>query len=177
MNYPFPFSEFKICGQLEAEQVVRSEPQKWNVVSICTPQSELIQNKHLFVNSNLKKAKSFCRVHFHDASSDGMGFVLCTEEDIKKVLNYSKKINNEPLLIHCAAGISRSTAIAILILIDKIKDLSETPATDAAEIVKHYRGIAIPNKYVLDLGISLLARNNEENIRWFREVYHSNLWK
>lgn len=58
-----------------------------------------------------------CHVeHFFDMSVDSINSPKL--EQIKSILDFSKNLkDNDTLLVHCHSGISRSTAIAILVLI------------------------------------------------------------
>lgn len=174
-KYELPFSEFKILGQDETEELLRNEPNKWNVVSISIPDGCV--PLWAYAQPNMKYTKSFVSVKFHDQNIPAEGVVLCEQADIQKVLNYTAGINNEPLLVHCAAGVSRSAAMAILILLERIKDLSDTAAEEVAAIVKHYRPICMPNRHILGIGIPMVARDESEAIKFFRQIWNSSLWK
>ncbi len=62
------------------------------------------------------------------------------------------------LLIHCHAGVSRSTASAALILAQSRPD---RPAREALEAVSQIRPRAWPNLRILEFGDELLGRNGE----------------
>jgi predicted protein tyrosine phosphatase len=62
------------------------------------------------------------------------------------------------LLIHCHAGVSRSTAAATLILVQACPDW---PASAALEAVAQLRPRAWPNLRILELGDALLGRGGE----------------
>ncbi len=65
-----------------------------------------------------------------------------TREHLLQVLDYTKDLTAEDrLLVHCLAGISRSTAVAIAVLIDHGMSYQ-----DAFERVNALRHILIPNK-------------------------------
>lgn len=74
---------------------------------------------------------------FHDIESVEDGFVAPTREDIRKVIEFAKDLPEEAdLLVHCWAGISRSTAVAIGIACMH----DRTPA----EALQHIRDIREP---------------------------------
>lgn len=63
---------------------------------------------------------------FHDISNDEPGLVKPTIQDVLDILNFSKKFDeNTNLLVHCHAGISRSTAAAIGIMVQHGKSPEE----------------------------------------------------
>src|SRR4029077_6850743 len=62
------------------------------------------------------------------------------------------------LLIHCHAGVSRSTAAAALIL---AQAWPERPARDMFDVVSNLRPRSWPNLRILELGDALLGRDGE----------------
>jgi predicted protein tyrosine phosphatase len=62
------------------------------------------------------------------------------------------------LLVHCHAGVSRSTAAAILILAQRD---STRPARDAVSEIVRLRPRAWPNLRMIEIGDGLLARRGE----------------
>lgn len=160
-NVKLPFSEFKILPQRLAERLVESEPGKWNVVSIWSQYwdwqggGEWSRKK-----PELAKAKNVCQHFFHDEEFEFKGdpaTVLCNEDHISEILNFTRSHKGEPLLIHCHAGESRSTAVGILVAMDALEKVSLSPAKDALEIVKDKVPHMSPNKRVLEIGLKVLA--------------------
>lgn len=77
--------------------------------------------------------------------------------DVVRCLEYARSIpEDSQLLIHCMAGISRSTATAIAIITDFYGPGSEK---DAALNVLGIRPIANPNRLILELADKELGRN------------------
>ncbi len=97
-------------------------------------------------------------VHFNDVLADSPEHeeFAATPKDIQAVLDYSRGIVGQPLLIHCAAGISRSTAVAWIILYDRLKD-EPNAVQRSFEIVRDLRPILSPNRHVLRLGVEALV--------------------
>ena len=62
------------------------------------------------------------------------------------------------LLVHCRAGVSRSTAAAALIL---MQANPEWPASAALDAVATIRPCALPNLLILEFGDAILGRNGE----------------
>lgn len=76
------------------------------------------------------------------------------ENDIKNILNWSKQKmqeNNNGFIIHCTAGISRSSAVAILV--NYLQDPEN--AIKVINPMLHW-----PNKKVLELGEKILENRN-----------------
>lgn len=185
LRFELPFSEFRVCGLPEVENLLENEPNKWNVVSIWSEYYDVELRNKIWVNGNLntsqpvlKGAKSIESHYFHDAnyqSDDEV--VLCDEQNIKSILSYARSHRGEPLVVHCYGGISRSTALAFLILLDNIKDVAEEPIEDALAIVHHIRPQLMPNKHIINIGLPLVAGDRDTEIKWFRELFNSNIAK
>ncbi len=170
-----PFFELAVLSKEEAYDLTEEEPLKWCVVSIWA--NPLYDYSSWFKEPQFPRAKKVSSHHFHDIDKSSKYGQLCTKEDIKEILAFSEKCIGESLLVHCAAGISRSTATAFLILLNSIKDKCKNPAEEALAAVYKVRPIMYPNKHILEIGIPLIARNREEEIAWFRELYNSHIMR
>jgi predicted protein tyrosine phosphatase len=81
--------------------------------------------------------------------------------DVERLLAFGRDLINAPhshLLIHCHAGVSRSTAAAALILAQAGPD---RPARAVFDVVSSIRPRAWPNLRILELGDALLGRDGE----------------
>lgn len=110
------------------------------------------------VDFHLEDPKNHCLELFHDAEiTDGKGFVLPEEAHIKRILQFTSKIEDDDnVLVHCHAGLCRSTAVAFLALIQH----GET-AVKAMEKVIDVRSQAWPNMLIVELGDIELKMNGE----------------
>jgi predicted protein tyrosine phosphatase len=83
-----------------------------------------------------------------DDSIRDMGEILApTMQNLKNCLEFTKNLtSDDKLLIHCHAGVSRSTAIAVAVLIQHEMDFN-----DAFNYVLMIRDCAIPNKKIVEL--------------------------
>lgn len=88
------------------------------------------------------------RCYFDDViPEDDFGLVLATLEDIQAILSFSEKLTAaDNLLVHCSAGISRSTAVACGILCQHGLSPQE-----ALETVCLIRKRAYPNAHIISL--------------------------
>jgi predicted protein tyrosine phosphatase len=147
---PEPFSlKIKIVGVEEARRLTPAELAVWNILSIVGRKYEPL---------SFPGARSMKSLHFDDVEADCPedGEFAATPQDIRVALAFSRGIGDEPLLIHCLMGISRSTSLAWLIIYDKLKSRPDA-VRQSFEIVRKLRPILSPNRHVLRLGVDALA--------------------
>ena len=113
-----------------------------NVAQVQRPESVLAAN-HL-------------KVQMDDITEQIEGFVAPTEMHIEKVLNFVRGWDRQaPLVIHCYAGISRSTASAFATV------CALNPHRDEISIARQIRAasaIASPNRLIVSLADKALGR-------------------
>ena len=100
-------------------------------------------------------------LRFHDVIEPQPDQIAPTREDVERLLVFGREVSETPeanLLIHCRAGVSRSTAAAALIL---MQANPEWPASMALDAVAAIRPRAWPNLLILEFGDALLGRNGE----------------
>jgi predicted protein tyrosine phosphatase len=100
-------------------------------------------------------------LRFHDIIDETPGMVLPRHEHVEQVLAFGRDLMAEPagkanLLVHCHAGISRSTASMLLILAQALPRVSADAL--AAEVLR-IRDKAWPNLHIIEMGDALLGRN------------------
>jgi predicted protein tyrosine phosphatase len=101
-------------------------------------------------------------LRFHDVVGPAPGALMPSETNVARLLEFGREVMaagpNTHLLIHCHAGISRSTASAALLL------AQADPARPADEIfaeIARLRPRAWPNLLLLELGETTLGRKGE----------------
>jgi predicted protein tyrosine phosphatase len=100
-------------------------------------------------------------LRFDDVIEPQRDRIAPTREDVERLLVFGREVSETPeahLLVHCLAGVSRSTAAAALIL---MQANPEWPANIALDAVAAIRPRAWPNLLILELGDALLGRNGE----------------
>jgi predicted protein tyrosine phosphatase len=100
-------------------------------------------------------------LRFHDVIDAGAGWIAPEREDVERLLAFGRELTpsrETHLLVHCHAGVSRSTAAATLILAQTRPD---RPAEQALLTVVRQRPRAWPNLRILELGDALLGRRGE----------------
>jgi predicted protein tyrosine phosphatase len=105
------------------------------------------------------------RLHFHDVIEPLPGWTAPERWDVELLLAFGRDVigaagadTGAHLLVHCHAGVSRSTAAAILILAQRHAD---RPADEAVAEVARLRPRAWPNLRILELGDAALGRGGE----------------
>ncbi len=180
-----PFKPLKVLDQIDAQQLVNvDEPNKWNVVSLWSEHNKSILDTKTGLYTpatstheqpDFSGAKNLTQHYFHDVENLKEGGQLCSLEQIIEILAFAAKYREEPVLVHCFAGISRSPAIAILMVLHAIKETSNNPYTDALTIVWNVRPIMKPNQHILNLGVPLIAGDNDVEVKWYRHAYNSRI--
>ena len=100
-------------------------------------------------------------LRFHDVIEPQPDQIAPTRQDVERLLVFGREVGETPeahLLVHCRAGVSRSTAAAALIL---MQAHPEWPASAALDEVAAIRPRAWPNLLILEFGDALLGRNGE----------------
>jgi predicted protein tyrosine phosphatase len=103
-------------------------------------------------------------LRFHDIIDERNADVIAPrKEDVAELLTFGRGLMDEPredahLLVHCHAGVSRSTASMALILAQTLPDV---PASRIFEEVLRIRPQAWPNLRMLELGDAQLKRRGE----------------
>ena len=98
---------------------------------------------------------------FHDIIEPTPERYAPSREDVERLLAFGRELDEAPaghLLVHCQAGVSRSTAAATLILAQAHPD---RPAIEILEAVARIRPRAWPNLRILEFGDELLGRDGE----------------
>jgi predicted protein tyrosine phosphatase len=112
-------------------------------------------------------------LRFNDIIDPTPGMILPGPEHVAAILAFGRSLAAEPggaanLIVHCHAGISRSTASMVLIL---AQALPEQPAETILGMVHGIREKAWPNLRLIELGDAMLGRGGtlvDATIRLYR---------
>jgi predicted protein tyrosine phosphatase len=97
-------------------------------------------------------------IRFDDVVAEYPGFGACTLQDIERVLAFGERLQAKPgghLLVHCHAGISRSTAAAAILMCQHAPGQEETAFLRLLELRKH----GWPNTRMVEFADRLLKRD------------------
>jgi predicted protein tyrosine phosphatase len=99
-------------------------------------------------------------LRFHDViEAQDAGTVVPQPEHVADILSFGRQLSaHTHLLVHCHAGVSRSTAAMTLILAQAVPDV---PADRIFGEVLRIRPQAWPNLRMLEFGDAMLARRGE----------------
>jgi predicted protein tyrosine phosphatase len=97
-------------------------------------------------------------LYFHDAIEPGAHIVLPAKADVETILAFGRDLGQDlrHLLIHCHAGISRSTAAMAMILAQAFPQLSEAEIVDRLFAI---RPQAWPNSRMIGFADEILGRD------------------
>lgn len=100
-------------------------------------------------------------LRFDDVVAEFPGFAACSRADIERLLGFGERVRAagekaRHLLVHCHAGISRSTAAAAVLM----AQFNPGRETDAFLALLDMRPHAWPNTRVVELAGRLLARED-----------------
>jgi len=97
-------------------------------------------------------------IRFDDVIAEYPGFEACTPFHIEQLLAFGERLHGRPgghLLVHCHAGISRSTAAAAILMCQHAPGQEEMAFLRLLELRKH----GWPNTRMVEFADRLLARD------------------
>jgi predicted protein tyrosine phosphatase len=146
---PSAFTELIVCGIDELDG--HSDRGVTHVLSILDPgwpEPAALENFDPHFRATL---------HFHDAIEPDAGIVLPEKSDVERILAFGREAGDERRpLIHCHAGISRSTAAMLMILAQAYPQETEDAIVDR---LLQIRPQAWPNSRMVAFADELLGRN------------------
>ncbi len=96
-------------------------------------------------------------IRFDDIVAEYPGFEACTQQHIEKLLKFGERVHARPdghVLVHCHAGISRSTAAAAILMSQFTPGNEEEAFLKLLELRKH----GWPNTRMVEFADRLLNR-------------------
>jgi predicted protein tyrosine phosphatase len=144
-----------VCAMNEAAELA-SRLQAGLLVSISDPERRAITREYL----GRIRAKT-CPLDFHDIERSAPDLTAPEMHHIEDALNAAKRAPvRRPILVHCHAGISRSSAIAIILATGRHLSTGQDPA-DAVNLavsdIRRATPHARPNMRIIELGATALG--------------------
>jgi predicted protein tyrosine phosphatase len=153
MGNPSDFFRFTICGIPELGS--HCEAGVTHVLSILDPEwPDPLEFEDYAPHRRLA-------LRFHDIIDPVPGRYAPSRDDVARLLAFGCELGEAEachLLVHCHAGVSRSTAATTLILAQARPD---RPAREVLDAVSRIRPRAWPNLRILEYGDELLGRGGE----------------
>ncbi len=94
-------------------------------------------------------------LHFHDIDTPLPGYVAPHADHIEELIAFGRACGDrDPLLVHCHAGISRSSAAAFILMCLHNEGREER----AAQVLRQHGRHVAPNRRMVELGDEALGR-------------------
>lgn len=105
------------------------------------------------------EAERHLRLGVNDIAEPAEGLVLADQAMVEALLDFGRSWDERaPLLVHCWAGISRSTATAFILACERNPSVSERQIASAMRRLAPH---AYPNRRIVALADDLLGRGGE----------------
>lgn len=115
-----------------------------------------LQDEIVVDTPSLIKPDLHLRLHVHDISEPLAGYVAPGEEHVGRIIEFARAWGGRgPMVIHCWAGISRSTAAALITLYTLNPDV---PEEVIARRMREASPTAYPNRLMIRIADEALAR-------------------
>lgn len=115
------------------------------------------ERNHLFMPKDFKR-ENWLFLEMDDVVSPTADFAPKVDQ-VKRLLEWAKKLPNDAhLVVHCHAGVSRSTAAALAI---KVQELGVNKIDEAVNWLLEARPQACPNPVITSIADDLLGANGE----------------
>jgi predicted protein tyrosine phosphatase len=96
-------------------------------------------------------------LHFHDVPAPGHGWTVPSREHVQKILQFADQLDERhEVLVHCAAGISRSSAAALAIIASKLEP-SPRSGLEAVRRVMNVKKSIYPNTLMVEFTDGILG--------------------
>jgi predicted protein tyrosine phosphatase len=138
-----------VCSLAEAQKQIDTHGAK-QAITILDPDTPMQPFRGLAPGRHL-------RLDFHDITEEEPGLLHPEEKDARRLLDFIRSWDrNSPLLIHCWAGISRSTATAFSALCVLRPN---APERDLARELREASPTATPNRLIITHMDRMLGRD------------------
>lgn len=141
-----------VCSFNDLARFAKSDPGFWNVISILEPSFPKLA---LGGFRKIHHARLYDVIGLEGLGTEG-GLGIPRSEHMRAIFQFSDSLPGEPLLVHCRAGISRSTGVALCLIVRGMHTRRaplERILDEAPGILLQIRPQAAPNPLILELGL------------------------
>ena len=138
-----------VCSLSKLDHVVEAVKASY-LVSVVNPEMEVVRPKRILPENHLF-------LGMNDIAANIPGFTLSSEQQVQQMIDFFRKWDRSaPMVVHCWAGVSRSTASAYIAACTLRPDLDEM---QLAQDLREASPPATPNRRLVELADHLLGRN------------------
>lgn len=138
-----------VCSLNAVDKTIR-ETSPSHLISLLDPHSMIETPEGIERDRHLK-------LGMNDIATPDPSFSAPADQHIQDLIHFAQNWDtDQPMLIHCWAGISRSTAAALIVLSVRNADHSEQ---DLARLLRDRAPHAHPNRLMIDIADRLMARD------------------
>lgn len=117
----------------------------------------LVNDGTVFARPPVVQKRNHLHVAVHDILAPAEGMVYPAETHVDEILGFARRWDRAaPMIVHCFAGISRSTAAAFSILCAARPDLDEEVV---AQRIRQRSPEATPNSRIVSIADAMLGRS------------------
>ncbi len=146
-----------ICGVRDLQGILRRDPRFWHVVSIHDP----TEPAPVILGARQVHRCAFFDVEDPTWAAD-VGAKAPHAQDVADIFRFVQAREKEPILIHCRAGVSRSTALALGLILAAYHAAGRlNDAELAVDQLLLIRPRAVPNTLVLRLALQQFLQPDE----------------
>ena len=143
-----------VCAQADLPSYSKRDPRFWNVISIRDPSRPAPS-----VTGFLSIHTMLCLDAVDTEALKANELIHAPRaEQLEEIFHFTDNIPDAPLLVHCWAGVSRSTAVALALIVRAMHfdGYSEDEiVTEACATLLAIRPQAAPNPLLLEIGLAL----------------------
>lgn len=160
-----------VCSLSKLQQVV-DDVKATHLVTVLNPEMDMERPRGIAPERHL-------RLSLNDIAATLPGFKLASEQQVQQLIDFVHAWDRTtPLVVHCWAGVSRSTASAYIAACSLRPDLSEM---ELAKALREASPRATPNSHLIALADALLGRDGRmidaiESIGRGADCYEGNIF-
>jgi len=137
-----------VCSLSAVDKTIREKAPS-HLISLLDPHSMIETPEGIESDRHLK-------LGMNDVATPDPGFSAPAEQHIRDLIQFARNWDTvSPMLIHCWAGISRSTAAALIVMSARNASNSEH---DLAQLLRDRAPHAHPNRLMIDIADRLMER-------------------